>query len=292
MPARRRGREVLRAAVGVVVGLAVVYAVLCALFAMYEPVFVFRQLHRERISPPAAGLSGFADIEITADDGIKLYGWWRVPDPGRGVVVYLTGSGVTMSDFAPRFRELARRGLGVAAMDYRGNGASPGVPSEAGWRADARALFDFAHKMAPQAKIAVFGESMGTGFAVELARDRPVAGILLNSPYASMARLFAHSGMPLLHGVPIPARWLMRDTVDAEAQIAGVQAPVMILAGAADRVIPVAEARRLYDAANEPKTMIVVPGAGHTGAWQGETKERALDALVAWTAPDPAPAKQ
>lgn len=167
------------------------------------------------------------------------------------------------------------------AIDYRGYGSSTGSPSELGLRADARAAFDFIHSAAPEARIAVFGESFGTGIAIALARERRVAGVLLNAPYASVRRLFE------LRGPPLPYRWLLTDQFDSEALIEGISAPVMILHGTADGNVPITEARRLYAAAHEPKTMIEVEGAGHLGAWEGGAKTAALTALVAWTAPTP-----
>ncbi len=265
--------------------LGVVYVGICALFWAYEPVFVFAQVERPR-APQAAARYGFAEVTVTTKDGAKLYGWWRPPQPGHGAIVFLTGTGVTLSDCAGRLGDLAAHGFGVLGIDYRGNGASPGTPSEAAWRADAHAAFDFVHGAAPEAKIAVFGESMGTGLAVGLAVDRPVAGVLLNSPYASVLRLFELHGIRLAPGVPLPFRLLMTDTLDSEALIGKIRVPVMILHGTADRAIPIAEARRLYAAAREPKTMIEVEGAGHTETWFGANRDRALAALAAWTAPD------
>jgi len=125
----------------------------------------------------------------------------------------------------------------------------------------------------------VFGESLGTGPAVALARDRPVAGVLLNAPYASVRRLFE------LRGLPIPYRWLMKDPFDSEALIGGVTAPLLILHGTDDPAIPVAEAHRLYDAAHEPKMIFIADGAGHLDAWEGGGERLALEALTRWTTP-------
>jgi len=166
------------------------------------------------------------------------------------------------------------------AIDYRGYGGSTGSPSELGLRADARAAFDFIRAAAPESRVAVFGESFGTGIAVALARERPVAGVLLNAPCASVLRLFE------LRGPPLPYRWLLTEQFDSEALIGGVGVPVMILHGTADTNVPVTEARRLYAAAREPKTMTEVEGAGHLDAWEGGAREPALKALLAWTAPD------
>jgi pimeloyl-ACP methyl ester carboxylesterase len=169
------------------------------------------------------------------------------------------------------------------AIDYRGYGSSTGSPSELGIRADARAAFDFIRAAAPTSRVAVFGESFGTGIAVALARERPVVGVLLNAPYASVVRLFE------LRGPPLPYRWLLTDQFDTEALIGGIGVPVMILHGTADGNIPITEARRLYAAAREPKIMIEVEGAGHLAAWEGGAREAALRALVAWTASDARP---
>jgi len=125
----------------------------------------------------------------------------------------------------------------------------------------------------------VFGESLGTGPAVALARDRPVAGVLLNAPYASVRRLFE------LRGLPIPYRWLMKDPFDSEALVGGVTAPLLILHGTDDPAIPVAEAHRLYDAAHEPKMIFIADGAGHLDAWEGGGERLALEALARWTTP-------
>jgi fermentation-respiration switch protein FrsA (DUF1100 family) len=110
-----------------------------------------------------------------------------------------------------------------------------------------------------------------------------VAGVLLNAPYASVLRLFE------LRGPPLPYRWLLADQFNSEALIGGIGVPVMILHGTADASIPLAEARRLYAAARDPKSMIEVEGAGHLSAWEGGAGEPALKALVEWTAPGPQP---
>ncbi len=286
MPDRRVvARNVAVAAATCLLVLAGFYAALCWFFWAYEPQFVFAQVERPAIMPDAAGLKGFAKVAVTTEDGVPLYGWWRAPEPGHGAIVFLTGSGVTLPDSAPLLADLAAHRFGVLGIDYRGNGASPGTPSEAAWRRDARAAFDFVRAAAPAAKIAAFGESMGTGFAVGLALDRPVAGVLLNSPYASVLRLFQLDGTRLAPHVKLPFRLLMTDTLDSAALIGRLRVPVMILHGTADSAIPIGEARRLFAAAHQPKTMIEVAGAPHAQTWFGPARDRALAALAEWTAP-------
>jgi uncharacterized protein len=194
-------------------------------------------------SPAAVGLQGFADVYIATEDGERIVGWWAPPPAHGGVVLFLHGTPSTLRDTVWRLPDLRKSGLGVMAIDYRGYGGSTGSPTELGLRVDALAAFDFMHAAAPTSKVAVFGESLGTGIAVALARERPVAGVLLNAPYASVLRLFE------LRGPPLPYRWLLTDQFDSEALIGGIVVPIMILHGIADRNIPVSEARRLYAAA-------------------------------------------
>jgi fermentation-respiration switch protein FrsA (DUF1100 family) len=148
-------------------------------------------------SPEAVGLEGFAEVYIATEDGERIVAWWAPPRSGGGVVLFLHGTPWTLADTVWRPPDLRKSGLGVLAIDYRGYGGSTGSPSEIGLRADARAAFDFIRAAAPESRIAVFGESFGTGIAIAHARERQVAGVLLNAPYASALRLFELRCPPL-----------------------------------------------------------------------------------------------
>jgi fermentation-respiration switch protein FrsA (DUF1100 family) len=257
------------------------YLLLCLFFVLHQRQFQYT-LGGTRSTPESAAAAGFAEVKVPTEDGERLDGWWLPPAAGRGVVLFLHGTPGTVPNQVWRLSQLQQSGLGILAIDWRGYGGSTGQPTEWGLRADARAGFDFIHAAAPQSGIAVFGESLGTGPAVALARDRPVAGILLNAPYASVRRLYE------LRGPVVPYRWLLTDQFDSEALIGAVGVPVMILHGTADPAIPVDEARRLYAAAKEPKSIIVVEGAGHLAAWEGGGEAPALAALARWTTPEEA----
>ena len=277
-PVRLRAGFWLGVMIQLVLALAA-YVGLCLFYVAHQREFQY-SLGGGRVTPEAVGLVGFVAINIITEDGERLDGWWAPPPAaGDGVVLFLHGTPGTLAGTAWVMPDLRNSGFGVMAIDYRGYGGSTGTPSEAGLRADARAAFDYVRAAAPGSKIAVFGESLGTGPAVALARDRPVAGILLNAPYASVRRLFE------LRGPPLPYRWLMKDQFDSEALIGEVSAPVMILHGTADANIPLAEARRLFAVAHEPKTMIEVKGVGHLAAYDGNGKRQALEALARWTMP-------
>ena len=278
-PARRLLSPIGVAGMGGLFVFGVLYLYLCVTYAIHQREYQYT-LGGTRSTPETAAAAGFTEVKIATADGERLDGWWRPPPATeRGVVLFLHGTPGTVPDQVWRLDQLKHSGLGILAIDWRGYGGSTGNPTELGLRADARAGFDFIRAAAPQSKIAVFGESLGTGPAVALARDRPVAGVLLNAPYASVRRLFE------LRGLPIPYRWLMKDPFDSEALIGGVTAPLLILHGTDDPAIPVAEAHRLYDAAHEPKTIFIADGAGHLDAWEGGGERLALEALARWTTP-------
>jgi uncharacterized protein len=278
-PARRLLSPIGVAGMGGLFVFGVLYLYLCVTYAIHQREYQYT-LGGTRSTPETAAAAGFTEVKIATADGERLDGWWRPPPAAeRGVVLFLHGTPGTVPDQVWRLDQLKHSGLGILAIDWRGYGGSTGDPTELGLRADARAGFDFIRAAAPQSKIAVFGESLGTGPAVALARDRPVAGVLLNAPYASVRRLFE------LRGLPIPYRWLMKDPFDSEALIGGVTAPLLILHGTDDPAIPVAEAHRLYDAAHEPKTIFIADGAGHLDAWEGGGERLALEALARWTTP-------
>jgi len=278
-PARRLLSPIGVAGMGGLFVFGVLYLYLCVTYAIHQREYQYT-LGGTRSTPETAAAAGFTEVKIATADGERLDGWWRPPPATeRGVVLFLHGTPGTVPDQVWRLDQLKHSGLGILAIDWRGYGGSTGDPTELGLRADARAGFDFIRAAAPQSKIAVFGESLGTGPAVALARDRPVAGVLLNAPYASVRRLFE------LRGLPIPYRWLMKDPFDSEALIGGVTAPLLILHGTDDPAIPVAEAHRLYDAAHEPKMIFIADGAGHLDAWEGGGERLALEALARWTTP-------
>jgi uncharacterized protein len=273
---RRLGARCRFVALGTLLLGGLLYLYVCLFFVMHQREFQYT-LGGTRSTPETAAAAGFTEVKIPTEDGERLDGWWLAPPAGRGVVLFLHGTPGTVPDHTWRFAQLKHSGLGILAIDWRGYGGSTGQPTELGLRADARAGFDFIRNAAPQSRIAVFGESLGTGPAVALARDRPVAGVLLNAPYASVRRLFE------LRRPFLPYRWLMSDPFDSEALIGGIGVPVLILHGTADPNVPVEEAHRLYAAAREPKRIIVVEGAGHLNAWEGGGEGPALAALARWT---------
>jgi fermentation-respiration switch protein FrsA (DUF1100 family) len=220
-----------------------------------------RLLFRPGVARPDLGrtdLSGVAEISVTTQDGLSLVSWYLPPPPGRPVVLYLHGNGGHIGYRAARLRRFAEAGYGVLMLEYRGYGGNPGKPSEAGLYADAEAAMAFLATAAiPAERLVLWGESLGSAVAVHLAAERAVAGVVLEAPFTSVAAI-AQWHYPFL-----PAARLVRDRFDARAQIGRLRAPVLVLHGGHDRVVPIRFGRALLAAAPEPKEGWFAPRAEH-----------------------------
>jgi uncharacterized protein len=205
----------------------------------------------------AAMLSTGRDVVLHTEDGIRLGAWYF---PGRrGAVLVCNGNAGDRSMRAALAVALNRMGLSVLLFDYRGYGGNPGRPSEEGLAADARAAQAWlaAQREVDSDRIAYFGESLGAAVAVGLAMQRPPAALMLRSPFTSLADVGA------VHYPWLPVRRLLLDRYPSVERIASVHAPLLVIAGDRDDIVPLSLSRRLYDAAVEPKRFVLVPGAGH-----------------------------
>ena len=148
-------------------------------------------------------------------------------------------------------------GLSVLLFDYRGYGGNPGRPAEDGLAADARAAQEWLAKQPGVEQIVYFGESLGAAVAVGLAVQRPPAALVLRSPFTSLADVAS------VHYPWLPVGRMLLDRYPSIERIASVHVPVLVIAGDRDDIVPEQLSRRLYDAAQEPKQYVLVPGVGH-----------------------------
>jgi uncharacterized protein len=219
------------------------------------------------VTPESVGLTGFREELVLTLDGERLVTWVSPATPGLPTVLYLHGNAGNLSWRADRFQQLQAAGYGVRVLSYRGFGGSTGSPSEAGLMIDARTTYDHVRAQGLDARqIILFGESLGTGVAVQLAASRPVAGVILDSPYTSTVDVAARQ-FPYL-----PVRWMMWDRFNSRAHIARIGAPLLIVHGDLDTVVPYDLGVELYADAVEPKQFLSLPGEPHTaplqrGAW-------------------------
>ena len=212
-----------------------------------------------RTSPAAAGFAQAAEEVLVTADGEKVIVWHVPPRDGKPVVIYFHGNGGALWYRADRFRALVADGTGLLALSYRGYGGSSGRPSEAGLIADADAAYAFAAARYSPERMALWGESLGSGVAIALAAERPVAKIILEAPFTSAVDIAA-SIYPYM-----PVRYLMKDQFRSDERIAQVKAPVLVLHGARDRIVPIAFGERLFAMVQSPKRLVRFADGGHEG---------------------------
>ncbi len=207
----------------------------------------------------AAGIPTAVATSVRTSDGLDLLAWFIPPaDPAQPVVLYLHGNGGNIGYRTGRMRTFHGFGWGVMMLEYRGYGGNPGRPTEAGLSRDAHAAYATLRGMDIAAhRIVVWGESLGTGVAVPLAADVPTGPVLLESPFTSIAAI-AKLQYPF-----VPADWLLLDRFDSLARIGAVHAPVLVMTGGRDTIVPPAMGRTLFAAANEPKQFWFAANAGH-----------------------------
>lgn len=212
---------------------------------------------RARTLPAQAGLPQAEEITLTTADGETLIAWHVPPRGERPVVLYFHGNAGALNLRAHRFSWLVADGTGLIGLSYRGYGGSTGKPTESGLIADARAAYDFTAARVRPERIVLWGESLGTAVAVALAAERPIGGLILDAPFTSAADVGA-AAYPFA-----PVRWLMKDTFRSDARIARVRAPLLVLHGERDSIVPIAYGERLFALANEPKRMVRFPAGNH-----------------------------
>jgi fermentation-respiration switch protein FrsA (DUF1100 family) len=212
-----------------------------------------------RTPPAAAGFPEAEEVMLDTADGERVIVWHVPPRGDKPVVLYFHGNGASLRWRVERFRELTADGMGLVALSYRGYGGSSGSPSEAGFIADANAAYAFAVARYPAQRIVVWGESLGTGVAVALAAEQPVGHVVLESPFTSAADVGAERYWFA------PVRLLMKDQFRSDLRIGKVTAPVLVLHGDRDHVVPFVFGERLYAMINAPKQFVRFPGLGHNG---------------------------
>lgn len=270
-PRRTAGQRVRHLA-GIILGVAA---------ATYVGVCVFIYLTQARLiyfpSPDYAHTPGdlhmfYEEHVLTADDGTRIIAWFLPRPEARATVLFLHGNGDNLGDLVFTARALQLLGLDVLMVDYRGYGHSEGQPSEDGLYRDADAAWRWlveARGVDPK-RIVVHGRSLGGAVAVELARRRPVGGLVVESSFSSLVAI-GQRQYPLL-----PVSLIARHRFESIRKVPEIAAPKLFFHGRDDALIPLRDGQRLYAAAAPPKQLVVTPG-GHNSAgfeYDAATQER------------------
>jgi hypothetical protein len=257
----------------VLAALALAYALFVGLLYLNQRSLLFKP-GPEPPAWPADAPSSLRTIQTPTADGLRLTHWYLPPEgAGAGTVVVFHGNAGDRAGSWDKFRAIAGWGHGLLLADYRGYGGNPGRPSEAGLLADARAVLDWlAQQGTPPARVALYGESLGSGVAAAMAAERKVAGVLLEAPFTSVADLAQQQYWY------VPARQLVRDRFDTRARLPQVAAPILILHGDRDPAIPVSHGAALAELAGAQAEFARFPDGDHLNLWEvgAEARVRAF----------------
>lgn len=232
-------------------------------------------------TPADIGLA-YEDVHLETSDRVTLHGWF-VPEPGsRRVLLHLHGNGGNISHRLALIELLHELGVSVLLIDYRGYGLSGGQPDEAGTYRDAEAAWRWLieRRGYAGADIVVLGHSLGAAVAAHLAQTVQPGGLVLEAPFTSVPDIAAH------HYGYFPVRRLARFRYATVEYVRNARTPVLVLHSPADDVVPIAQGRRVFEAANEPKTFIELPGGHNEVLLRGrEEYAEALRRFLAGLAP-------
>ena len=269
-------RPLVTAGFLVVGALLVLFVLLVAMLVLRQDRLMFFPTRRLAASPESFGLDA-SELSVVTEDRARLHGWW-IRGARRRALLYFHGNAGNAADRLGRAKELHDRfGLDVFLVDWRGYGRSEGSPSEEGLQRDGRAVYRTAIEggFRPD-QIVFFGESLGSAVAIDLAAKWACAGVVLETPFLS-ARALARVHYPW---VPIS---LVRNRWDNAARIADIPVPKLFVVAEKDEVAPVAQGRRLFEAARGARELLVVPGAHHNDVWivGGDAYWRAWEKFLA-----------
>lgn len=231
----------------VAVVLAAIYLLLAGAVWWYAERIIF-QPH----APGYGASAGFRLVPVAGADSIAVL--WLPNPAARYTILYSHGNAEDLGDLQSFLRELHDAGFSVLAYDYRGYGASSRrVPSERGAYEDLAAAY--AHLTGalgiPPERVILHGRSLGGGITSHLASRRPVAGVILESTFVSAFR------------VAVPRPIFPFDRFATGGRLRDVHAPVLVIHGTRDEVIPYWHGKALLNAANPPRAHLWVDGAGH-----------------------------
>jgi fermentation-respiration switch protein FrsA (DUF1100 family) len=242
--------------------LAVLLCALGGLLLIFEKRFIYFPTRDHEVTPSALGLP-HEDAWLVAEDGVRLHGWYLPVPDARWVTLVSHGNAGNISHRLDRALLLqGRLRSSVFLYDYRGYGASEGSPDEAGTYRDARAAYRWLveQKHVRPDELVLFGESLGSAVALELALERPAAALVLEAPFTSVPDVARRT-------IFAPLAPFVRTRYESLARIPRLETPVLVMQGDRDEVIPPALGRRLFDAAPGPKRYYAIPGAGHNDTY-------------------------
>ncbi|VBB69728.1 hypothetical protein RIEGSTA812A_PEG_1201 [invertebrate metagenome] len=247
------------------------YAMLVGVMHTMQRSFMYYP-HPIMTSPVESGVPEMQAVHLSSSDALTLTSWYAPPRAGQPTVLYCHGNAGNIATRAFKVKPFLKDGYGVILVGYRGYGANPGAPTEAGLYADAQAALRYLLTQGiVQDHIVIYGESLGSGIAVHLATVYHPGALILEAPFTSAI------DVAQLTYWYLPVQQLMKDRFDSINRIRHVNAPVLMLHGKRDGVVPITLGKRLFAAAVDPKEFATFPDGMHADLHEHGAASRALD---------------
>jgi fermentation-respiration switch protein FrsA (DUF1100 family) len=251
-------------AVSALITMVIIYAIaLAGVFVFQRHLLYFPT--RVYVSPRAAHVgTPFQEIMVTTEDGLDLKGWYVPAASQPFTIMFFHGNADSLRTAAAVAAPYVAAGYGFFLAEYRGYSGLPGSPTETGLYTDARAYLRYLINSGVRADhIVLFGHSLGTGVAVQMAGEFKVGGLILLSPYMSLPKAAQ------VHYPVFPAEYLTLDRFENFKKIPNLHMPLLIAHGGRDNVIPPAQGKQLFALANEPKQFFFLADRGHNDMFNG-----------------------
>ena len=243
----------------IIAGVILFYVVLAIGIYILQSLFIYRPKKLHTL-PKDIGLDQAEEILLDTADGKQIVAWHAPAKEGFPTLLYFHGQAGSLANRRDRIHRMTRRGYGVFMPSYRSYSGGTGRPTQGWLTFDGICAHDYLTSQGvPEDKIVVYGESLGTGVATPVAVARKCAALVLEAPFTSLVDI-AQKRFPYL-----PVRPFIHDRYESINVIDRVEAPVLIIHGGKDKVIPIEFGREMFEAASEPKEMIEFDNAGHSG---------------------------
>jgi abhydrolase domain-containing protein 17 len=233
-----------------------IHSIILISIIVYSFLFLFALFYSDRLifQPQVSSYKDTDEIiKLSSKDGVKISALYLPNSKATFTILYSHGNAEDLGDLLPILRAIRDTGFSIFAYDYQGYGTSQGMPSESNTYADIDAAYDYLInnlKISP-GKIISFGHSVGGGPAIDLAVRRPVAGLIVECSFTTAFRVLTRITL-----FPF-------DRFNNIKKIREVRCPVLIIHGKEDQVIPSFHGERLFEAANEPKHLLLIDNADH-----------------------------
>ncbi|WP_235062902.1 alpha/beta hydrolase [Paramagnetospirillum caucaseum] len=256
-------------------GLGGAYLLLVGFVALMQRGLIYHP-DATRTRPDQAGLPEMVPVSIKTADGWMVTSWYAPPkSSGRPTIVFFHGNSGTLADRAHKARAFLDAGFGVLLAGYRGYGGNAGSPSEQGLYADAEAAVGWlTGQGVPARRLVLYGESLGSGVAMEMAIRRQLMMLVLECPFTSLADLAPAYVLPPL------AQLLTRDRYDNLYKASSLRMPLLVVHGDKDSLVPVSMGHAVLNAAGSVKEGLFLPEAGHNDVWEHGAGQRIIDFIT------------